>query len=70
MLFASNERRFNACRFYHSGVPDDFPGKMKLKENDNRDDAIFDWVVKVLRNSKPRREGNDRGVLMADSMGK
>ena len=43
---------------------------MKLKSNGDPDDVVFDWVVKVLRNSKPRREGNDRGVLMADSMGR
>lgn len=58
-----------------TGVPDDFPGVMKLKAHDlgsaeSEDDAVFDWVVSVLKKSKPRRpEGNDRGVLMADSMG-
>ena len=60
---------FAGTRIYNRGVPDDFPGKMKLKDNDDRHEAIFDWVVKVLRNTKPRRAGRDRGVLMADSMG-
>jgi len=52
------------------GVPDDFPGKMMLKEHNEsspeaHDNAVFDWVVKVLRNCKPRRKGSDRGVLLA-----
>jgi len=72
-----------------AGVPDDFPGPLKLKlkqskqkkpmdltkiddegsaEKEAYDQAVFDWVYKVLRKATPRRE-NDRGVLMADVMG-
>jgi SNF2 family DNA or RNA helicase len=64
------EHQFKGVRAL-AGVPDEFPGPMRLKnKTENDDQAIFDWTVKVLRTATPRRPGAvDRGILMCDVMG-
>ena len=71
------EHQFKGVRAL-AGVAEDFPGpilKLKKKEGQTRDDALFHWVVDdVLRKVPPPSRDEegvlvDRGLLMADVVG-